>query len=242
MSSGIYSIINKENGKLYVGLTGNIETRRSKHFSLLRHNKHFNRHLQASWNKYGEEAFEFNVLEYCPIDKLSENEDWWINYFDSTNSDNGYNLREGGHSNFHLSESTKQILRELNLHRQKENHDCWGTSIIEDYGGLWFLETMASTGISCAELCTYLGVTDGAIHSYLKTRDTSWSELSPNSHVPRNSRRAILLDLGGLDFLKSCKEDGMTLVEIADKYNLGSRSVIHKYLKSLGLSWSKLNG
>lgn len=64
MASGIYTITNKENGNFYIGSSVNLKKRWKRHKSNLRTNKHDNAHLQRAWNKYGEDCFEFSVLEY----------------------------------------------------------------------------------------------------------------------------------------------------------------------------------
>ena len=63
MNQGIYKIINVVNNKFYVGSAVNLRKRKSRHFSELRTGKHNNRHLLAAWNKYGEQAFVFVVIE-----------------------------------------------------------------------------------------------------------------------------------------------------------------------------------
>jgi len=98
-NSGIYSILNKKNGKIYVGLTKNLSDRKKEHFGRLKRNQHINDHLQSAFNHYGADSFEFNVLEYCDEDSLKDNEEWWVAYFDSSNREKGYNLTEGGDSN-----------------------------------------------------------------------------------------------------------------------------------------------
>lgn len=51
----IYYIINKETGKRYVGQTINIKSRKEKHYTALRNNRHHSHKLQRAFNKYGEE-------------------------------------------------------------------------------------------------------------------------------------------------------------------------------------------
>lgn len=119
----IYSILNKINGKIYVGQTIQGFQRFKKHKYELNHGKHPNKHFQSAWDKYGEDAFEFNVLEHCSKEDLNDNEDWWINYFDSTNPQKGYNLRSGGDSNFIVSDETKKKLSDIN---RGENHWNFG--------------------------------------------------------------------------------------------------------------------
>jgi len=64
--SGIYKIINVVNNKFYVGSAVDLRKRKTRHFCELRNNRHNNRHLQAAWNKYGEKAFTFVIVEEHP--------------------------------------------------------------------------------------------------------------------------------------------------------------------------------
>jgi group I intron endonuclease len=75
--SGIYKIINKVNGKYYVGSSKNIHVRWRVHKSNLNNNKHPNSHLQNAWNKYGNTLFEFTIVENT--DKLDEIEQFHLN-------------------------------------------------------------------------------------------------------------------------------------------------------------------
>src|SRR3989304_1436717 len=61
--SGIYKIINKTNGKYYVGSSNDIIGRWFTHKSQLNRNNHCNPHLQRAWNKYGKDNFEFIIVE-----------------------------------------------------------------------------------------------------------------------------------------------------------------------------------
>jgi len=89
---GIYAIINKVNGKMYIGSSRNLSNRKSQHFSDLRSNIHDNNYLQKAWNKYRSENFEFKILEYCKKEKLLEREDFYFYKYQSTNLNCGYNL------------------------------------------------------------------------------------------------------------------------------------------------------
>lgn len=62
----IYKIRNVTNQKFYVGSTQNKRERFRNHRRLLRLDKHHCKHLQAAWNKYGEECFVFEVVEEVP--------------------------------------------------------------------------------------------------------------------------------------------------------------------------------
>lgn len=92
--SGIYIIVNIKNGKVYIGQTLNIKKRWGDHKSSLNRNKHKNPHLQAAWNKYGEKAFKFQVLEYCSTERLDEREKHFIALY--KNRGIAYNFSSGG--------------------------------------------------------------------------------------------------------------------------------------------------
>lgn len=94
-NSGIYLIINQTNGKGYVGQSVNIKKRWSVHKTQLNHQKHVNTYLQNAWNKYGEEKFNFLILEKCDKDALNDAEIFWIKHLNTYK--NGYNMDEGGH-------------------------------------------------------------------------------------------------------------------------------------------------
>lgn len=68
--SGIYKIINKSNGKYYVGSSDHIHKRFYDHKIKLIKNSHINSKLQNSWNKYGEEHWDWNIIEEIPSSDL----------------------------------------------------------------------------------------------------------------------------------------------------------------------------
>ena len=79
--SGIYKIINKINGKYYVGSSRDIYGKRGrwyKHKIELTKNRHYNPHLQRAWNKYGENHFELQVIEIVSENLLLEKEQEYL--------------------------------------------------------------------------------------------------------------------------------------------------------------------
>lgn len=91
MGRGIYKIINVVNNKFYVGSAVDLKRRKTRHFSELRTNKHKNKHLQAAWVKYGEQAFVFVVVEELPDDAdLLAAENVWLK--EHVGKDYCYNL------------------------------------------------------------------------------------------------------------------------------------------------------
>ena len=76
---GIYKIRNVVNQKFYVGSSNDIKDRFRQHRKLLRGNRHHCKHLQAAWNKYGEECFKFEVVDVITEEAaLFAAEDAWL--------------------------------------------------------------------------------------------------------------------------------------------------------------------
>lgn len=96
MKCYIYFIINQITQERYVGQTTNFTRRKSEHKLKLSENRHPNPKLQAAWNKYGEDNFKIEKIQFDNISKqeLNEQEIYYIAKYDSYN--NGYNLTLGG--------------------------------------------------------------------------------------------------------------------------------------------------
>jgi group I intron endonuclease len=90
--SGIYIIINIKNNMTYVGSSQNIELRWREHINKLYGNRHENDKLQKAWNKYGDKAFQFKILEAVEINKLIEKEQIYLDLYKPYERHIGYNL------------------------------------------------------------------------------------------------------------------------------------------------------
>lgn len=93
--TGVYCIRNKVNNKVYVGSSagrGGIHGRWAEHKRDLRNKTHDNIHLQRAWDQYGEEAFEFFVVEECSPEDCLALEQYYIDLYDTTKRDKGYNI------------------------------------------------------------------------------------------------------------------------------------------------------
>lgn len=90
ISSGIYTITNLINNKIYVGSSINLKERIATHKRLLNKNNHHSKKLQNSWNKCGKNNFKFEIIERsCWFKFLIVREQYWIDFYNSYN--NGYN-------------------------------------------------------------------------------------------------------------------------------------------------------
>jgi group I intron endonuclease len=96
---GIYKITNIENGHFYIGSSVNIYNRIKNHFSYLKRGKHANTHLQRSFDIYGLDSFNVEVLEECPQTEqkiLLEIEQKYIDMF-----------WDGGNTCYNMSKSSQ---------------------------------------------------------------------------------------------------------------------------------------
>lgn len=94
--SGIYTITNLIDNKIYVGYATNFRKRKGDHFANLNSNKHKNIHLQRAYNKYGRDNFICELIEECEVEHLTSQENYWSNLLDTHNPKRGYNIRPTG--------------------------------------------------------------------------------------------------------------------------------------------------
>jgi group I intron endonuclease len=111
--TGIYIIRNVQTGDYYGGGTENSLARRFRvHKNLLNKGKHFNERLQRAWNKYGEDAFVFEILQEADKSKVRLLEQNWID--EHIDDPKCYNMsRSADHpSQRQLSEAHKEKIRQ----------------------------------------------------------------------------------------------------------------------------------
>ena len=114
--SGIYIIRNCGDGKVYIGQSSSITTRWRTHKNDLKKGKHYNKHLQSAFNKYGEEKFDYSVLEFCDVSTIDEREQFWISEYKSNKDNHGYNKDSGG-SKFKIMNDSAR--KKLSIHAKR---------------------------------------------------------------------------------------------------------------------------
>ncbi len=90
--AGIYAFYNTINHKYYIGSAYKFGNRRNHHLTDLRYQRHDNEHLQRAFDKYGEKAFIFIILEYCDINIILIREQFYLDKYDVCNPEKGYNF------------------------------------------------------------------------------------------------------------------------------------------------------
>lgn len=136
---GIYLIINKVNGKYYVGCSGNVKRRVYEHFYYLKKGIHTNPKLQNAYNYYGESSFESVMFECLDenIESLLKREQLFLKGCE-THPTTNYNCRyisTGGNTpdltvieklsqpRGSLKDSTKEKLKVKFLGKRNPNFD-----------------------------------------------------------------------------------------------------------------------
>lgn len=89
---GIYKITCTVNSKIYIGSSVNILKRWQNHKSDLNKGKHHSPHLQRAWDKYGESAFQIDVVELVNVDFLEQKEQEWIDATQCHKIEYGFNI------------------------------------------------------------------------------------------------------------------------------------------------------
>ena len=107
----VYKILNIYSKKIYIGSTYNFEKRKREHINLLKKNKHSNRYMQNSWNKYGESAFIFEILEELShTNFLEEREQYYLDTLRPFDPSIGYNICQVAYNSIGVkrTEETKE--------------------------------------------------------------------------------------------------------------------------------------
>lgn len=109
----IYKAINLINNKVYIGQTNNsLEYRKNQHHREARSElkkKRKNNYFHNAINKYKFESFEFIEIDKAETqESLDTKEIFWINFYNSTNKEIGYNLDSGGRGGGKKSLETKR--------------------------------------------------------------------------------------------------------------------------------------
>lgn len=200
---GVYKIENRENGKVYIGSSVEIERRFYKHKLMLDSDKHQNIHLQRAWNKYGKDKFDFLVLLNCEKDDLLLYEQRAINEFESYKSKKGYNIRKD------ILGQEERVYGN-NHYASRKRADCKITS--EQENMIRYLQI--EDGVSSKEIAKYFNITANTANA-IKNRNTNYNG-DDTKKLTESDVRKIKKDL---------KTKDLTQKQIADKFNVSISTI-----------------
>lgn len=88
---GVYLITCVANGRIYIGSSASLLRRWYYHRRDLRNGSHVSRHMQAAWNKHGEQSFIIEAIEYSQSrDDAISREAYWLKQLQPF-GDHGFN-------------------------------------------------------------------------------------------------------------------------------------------------------
>lgn len=89
---GVYRILCTVNNKIYIGSSVNMRVRQNTHINDLKKGVHRNKHLQNAWNKYGQGAFTFEVIEECVRGEQLAREQYYLDTIQPYKQTVGFNI------------------------------------------------------------------------------------------------------------------------------------------------------
>jgi len=133
---GIYKIFNKNNNKFYIGSSKNIYDRLHLHFFKLKNQRHGNKHLQSSYNKYNKESFDYEILEFCNKEEQFIREQYYISllkpeYNKSLNVIANFGISPSKDTRLKISETLKRKYKSGEIKTYKQEH-LWRNLYIYD--------------------------------------------------------------------------------------------------------------
>ena len=136
MKGVIYMYTNKINNKKYIGQTNRPRQRKIEHKSHAL-KRGTSSHFYNAVRKFGWDNFEYSILEELEFpdekfkQKIDEREIYWINYYNSSNKNKGYNITEGGKTRGIKSRKIKMYLPNGILIKVYNNYH----EILDEFGG-----------------------------------------------------------------------------------------------------------
>lgn len=110
IKGSLYRIVNKVNGKLYIGITyKTIERRYREHVSRSKNHKYKNYPLYKAMNKYGLDNFYIELIGDFEKGKLEEMETYYIKKYNTFGVD-GYNATLGGEGNKTITHTDEYVI------------------------------------------------------------------------------------------------------------------------------------
>lgn len=188
---------------------------------LLRHNRHYNKHLQSAWNKYGEDNFDFIVLEECTKETRFVREQYYLDTTRCYDENIGYNNAKSANWVVDHDEVDKKISDTLKKKEKPKARAAYAIFSEEQIKKV--IELLQDNTITIKRIVEITGVTRSTINNILYRN--GWSYLTENIKFPSRLKRRQI------DKRKKLSEDDVkeiikrilnreSSISIAEDYNI----------------------
>lgn len=204
---GIYKYTNKDNGKIYIGRSVNINKRKWEHLHSPSPYSFFDQTLA----KIGEDKFDFEIVEECSMEELRDKEKYWIKFYNCCvldNRDGGYNLTRGGEE-----------------YRSEENP--WARLTMIQVNEI--IDKLINTTISIQAIAKEYGVHYNTISDINRCKTWAWAH-EYNCNIRENAQgslyrgtlngTAIINEEIAQSIIEDIKNSKLSLTAIAKKYKI----------------------
>ncbi len=220
---GIYKITNIITNKVYIGSSKDIYSRWDKHIYDLRSGKHHSPHLQRAWDYYGNKRFKFEIIEKCDLDNLLEREQYYINFYNSANSDYGYNIsRLAGRITLN-KEQIDKIAKTLSEMFKGENAWC---NIYSEQQIISLIEDLKTGDYSYNQLSEIHNISYDVVASVAS--HSSWKYLTKDIIFPKpktSSRKNVKLKEDDIYSISALILNGLSNNDISIMYNVNPKTI-----------------
>ncbi len=239
-TAGVYSIKCLPTGKVYIGSSRDITKRWERHRGELRQGKHHSDHLQRSWDKHGEAAFQFDVVEIVADPKQRiPREQFWMDHYQAYQPDHGYNCNPKAGSNLGRTFSEQARRNMAAAHRGKKASKATRALMSEQRRGarshrarltraqVLHIRQRLLAGDGLDALASEFGVARTTIHA-IRSGET-WSHLGPPIPPPSvsgSARWGSKLDEAAVRAIREELRSGTTVAELAHRHGV-SRATLN---------------
>lgn len=215
-------LLNKENGRIYIGRTAKPSARRRGHFSELRRGVHGNPKLQLAYNKYGMESFVFDVIDCVEDGSGAQAEAMWFERYgkDQHFMYNCHFETYGGAGCFGpMPEATKQKISEaIKQHTRPK--------------ALAALEDAAENGLGLRQVSAKHGLPTTTLLRYKKEFEQKYDVALAHPQSEASKKRVAV-------FAADFKKDKEATLQNFRSYKV-SRKALVKYLPEHGVDPSEI--
>lgn len=229
----VYKFENLQNGKVYIGLTSNLNNRIREHLKCSSGKYPIHCYIHRALRKYGLNNFELTWENYNSEKEVIEAEKYYILKYNSNHSSKGYNLTSGG-ERFKMNED---VIDRIKLSQKRKSVSVYTLDgdYVETYDSI--MDCSRALNISDSDIircCKKKSSRNNLLFSYEKQDKIEpyshnlgvWAKENWAGRIPPNAVKCKLLN-------KITKEliEANSLKELSDKSGL-HRTTLYNILKN----------